>query len=88
MLTICSSVYGRLCYYIGFVNASNVGPVFGKMACSAAIFTDDLLNGNVTDNGTSFFLGLNNFKNQMANLSNNLTDIKTALNTIKGGGTG
>jgi len=65
-----------------------VGPVFGKMSCSAAIFTDDLLNGNVTDNGTSYFVGLNNFKNQMDDLNNNLTDIKNALNTIKGGGTG
>jgi hypothetical protein len=47
-----------------------------------AIFTDDLLNGNVTTNGSSFFTGLNVFSNNLAKLSGNLSSINTALNDL------
>lgn len=47
------------------------------MGCSTAIFVDDLLNGNVTTNGTDFFTGLNT-------LSANLDDLVTKLPDING----
>lgn len=52
------------------------------MGCSLAIFTDDLLNGNVTTSNNSFFTGLNVFSNSLVKLSNNLTNINTTLNDL------
>lgn len=70
MLVIATGIYG-------FVNASNVGPAFNSLSCSLAVFTDDLLNGAVTTNQSSFFVGLTTF-------SSNLTDLSTNLNFITG----
>lgn len=52
------------------------------MACSLAIFTDDLLNGNVTLNGSSFFTGLTLFSSNLNNLDSNLTNIQTYLSDL------
>jgi tetrahydromethanopterin S-methyltransferase subunit B len=49
------------------------------MGCAISIFIDDLLNGNVTANGTGFFTGLNVFSSSLTYLNNNLTDINTYL---------
>jgi hypothetical protein len=48
-----------------------------------AIFTDDLLNGNVTLNGSSFFVGLNQFNNQITSLSGNLTNISNNFTQLQ-----
>lgn len=47
-----------------------------------AIFTDDLLNGNVTTDGSSFFTGLNVFSSNLNKLSGNLSAINTALSDL------
>ena len=52
------------------------------MGCSLAIFTDDLLNGNVTTDGTSFFTGLNVFSTSLTSLSGNLTNIQGNLTDL------
>lgn len=52
------------------------------MACSLSIFTDDLLNGNVTLAKTSFFTGLNQFAGNLGNLNGNLTNIKNNLTDL------
>jgi len=52
------------------------------MACSVAMFTDDLLNGNVTLNGSSFFVGLNQFSTQIVNLNTNLTNINNNFSSL------
>jgi hypothetical protein len=59
------------------------------MGCALAVFTDDLLNGNVTTSGTSFFTGLNIFYSDLSLLSGNLTTIQTGLADLSnnGGGT-
>jgi hypothetical protein len=75
ILIISTSIYG-------FVNASNVGPTFNNMGCSLAIFTDDLLNGNTTLNGSSYFTGLTVFKNSLGNLDSNLTNLQTSLSDL------
>lgn len=67
---------------IGFVNASNVGPAFNNMGCSLAIFTDDLINGNVTLDGTSFFTGLTLFSSNLNFLDTNLTNIQNNLTDL------
>jgi hypothetical protein len=64
------------------VNASNVGTSLNNMGCSLAIFTDDLLNGNVTTDGTSFFTGLNVFSSKISDLSSNLGTITTSLSDL------
>ena len=45
--------------HLGFTKVSTFGPAITNLGCSSAIFFDDLLNGNVTSNGSSFFTGLN-----------------------------
>lgn len=75
LLIISISVYG-------FLTVNNVGKAFQNMGCSLAIFTDDLLNGNVTADGTSFFTGLNVFSTSLTSLSGNLTNIQGNLTDL------
>lgn len=49
------------------------------MSCAASIVLDDLMNGNVTTDGTSFFAGLNQIKTQLGYLNGNLTAINTTM---------
>lgn len=49
------------------------------MGCSIAIFVDDLLNGNVTTDGSTFFTGLNTLSAQISNLDSSLSNINTAM---------
>ena len=72
------------------MKVSSFGPAFTNLGCSASIFVDDVLNGNVTSSGTSFFTGLNTLYNQLTNLDGNLSFIDsklTDLNTTTSGGT-
>lgn len=74
--------------YLGFVNNSNFGQSFNNMGCSLAIFTDDLLNGNVTLNGSSYFTGLHTFSSSLNDFSGNLSNIQTQLNDLSNSGGG
>lgn len=65
-----------------------MGPTFQNLSCSLAIFTDDLLNGNVTLSGTSFFTGLNTFSNNLNKLSGNLSTINTAFSDLASASSG
>ena len=47
-----------------------------------AIFTDDLLNGNVTADGQDFFVGLNQFSTQLTNLQTNLTNLRNNFTNL------
>lgn len=67
----------------GLANVSNIGQVFTNMACSTAIFTDDILNGNVTLNRSSFWVGLNQFSNQIVNLNNSLNSINSNFSSLQ-----
>eukprot|EP00178_Gracilaria_changii_P006847 TRINITY_DN22220_c0_g1_i1.p1 TRINITY_DN22220_c0_g1~~TRINITY_DN22220_c0_g1_i1.p1 ORF type:complete len:294 (-),score=9.45 TRINITY_DN22220_c0_g1_i1:1071-1952(-) len=81
MLTIGASIYG-------FTKVSTFGPAINNLGCSAAIFVDDLLNGNVTSNGSAFFTGLNTLSAQLGNLNTNLSNINGNFSdfTSTGGG--
>ncbi len=49
------------------------------MTCASSIVLDDLLNGNVTTDGSSFFTGLNQLYVQLGYLDGNLTSINTTM---------
>lgn len=65
-----------------------MGTSFNNMGCSLAIFTDDLMNGNVTTDGQSFFTGLNVFSSSLTDLDTNLTSISTTLSDLSNTGGG
>lgn len=54
------------------------------MGCSTAIFVDDLLNGNVTSNGSDFFTGLNTLSSKLTDLNGNLTNINGNFSDLTG----
>jgi hypothetical protein len=47
-----------------------------------SIILDDLMNGNVTNSGSSFFAGLKEINNQLGHLNGNLTSINSTMATI------
>jgi len=55
------------------------------MTCSAAITLDDILNGNVTADGNSYFIGLNPLSIQLNLLKNNLNNIDGNLSLLRSG---
>jgi len=85
-LNYCSIYIRYYCYNKGLTSCSNIGPTFTNLACSTAIFTDDLLNGNVTLNGSSFWVGLNQFVTQIVNLNGNLTNISNNFTSLSNAG--
>lgn len=75
-------------YDIGFVNASSVGPSFKNLGCSLAVFTDNLLNGNVTTDKKYFFTGLYKFSSKLTDLNANLNFLETSLSDLNDTGAG
>lgn len=53
-----------------------------KLGCAGSMIADDLLNGNVTSDGSSYFTGLNMLNTQLGWFSGNLTTITTQLNNF------
>lgn len=49
------------------------------MTCASSIILDDLMNGNVTSDGTSFFAGLKQISTQLGYLNGNLTSINNTM---------
>lgn len=49
------------------------------MTCASSIVLDDLMNGNVTTDGSSFFSGLNQINIQLGYLNGNLTAINNTM---------
>ena len=62
-------------------------PGIRNLACSTAILVDDLLHGNVTSSGNSFFTGLITLTNEIDNLDSNLSNINAQLTDLTGIGT-
>lgn len=57
------------------------------MNCAKSIMLDDLLNGNVTDDASSFFSGLKQIDTQLGYLNGNISSINTTLSNIVPGST-
>jgi hypothetical protein len=55
---------------------------YKKAACSGSILSDDLMNGNVTDNGASYFMGLNQVPVMLEQLRTNISNIDGNLTQI------
>ena len=53
--------------------------------CATSIIFDDILNGNVTQDGASFFLGLNQLHTQLGNLNGNLSTINSSMANLQTG---
>lgn len=68
--------------FIGFSQATAVYNGVSNMACSIAILTDDILNGNTTDDGTSYFLGMNTLSTQLGYISGNMSTINNSLTQL------
>jgi hypothetical protein len=52
-------------------------------SCATSIILDDILNGNVTTDATSFFMGLYQLNTQLGNLNSNLTTINNSMSNLK-----
>ena len=56
-----------------------------SVSCSTSIILDDIINGNVTLDASSFFLGLNQLNTQLGNLNGNLTSINSSMANLQTG---
>lgn len=87
VLACCGSDYSFSLYHlyfslryslnkVGFINTTDISTNFTGLQCSLSMFTDDVLNGNVTDAGTQFFTGLSKLSSSIASLDTNLGNLK------------
>ena len=63
----------------GFSQSQLISSSLDSMTCASSIVLDDLMNGNVTTDGTSFFAGLNQIRTQLGHLSGNLSAINNTM---------
>ena len=66
----------------GFSQSEAFPQTLTSMGCASSIILDDLLNGNVTTDGSSFFVGLKQLDTQLGNLNSNLTTIQNTMNNL------
>lgn len=59
----------------GITRASIMGDSIKTMQCGIALTLDDILNGNITQDGSTFFIGLTPLSTKLVDLRNNVTDI-------------
>lgn len=69
--------------YLGLSQASIISSSINSMSCATSIVMDDILNGNVTTNGSSFFVGLNQLNLQLGYLNGNLTAINNTMQNLQ-----
>ena len=55
---------------------------YNSVSCASSMILDDIINGNVTINGSSFFVGLNQFYTQLGYLNTNLTSINNTISNL------
>jgi hypothetical protein len=56
---------------------------YKSVSCASSIIFDDILNGNVTLDGSSFFVGLIQFYTQLGNLNTNLASINNTMANLQ-----
>lgn len=69
---------------IGLSKASTFKTGLTNIQCSTAMFFDDIVNGNVTTDGNSFFIGVSQIVSTMGSLSTNMNTINTSLANLAG----
>lgn len=71
----------------GFSQSQIITNSLDSMTCASSIVLDDLLNGNVTTDGSSFFTGLTQLNIQLGYLNGNLSSINTTMANLATGST-
>lgn len=61
----------------GLTRASKLADSIETMQCGVAVVLDDLLNGNMTSDKTSFFSGTNTLVALLGTLTGSINDIQT-----------
>ena len=69
----------------GFSQSETIPNTMQSVSCATSIIFDDVINGNVTQDGSSFFLGLNQLHTQLGNLNGNMSTINTQMQNIQTG---
>lgn len=74
----------------GLTQASKLSDSIQTMECGVGLVMDDLLNGNITTDQTSFFSGTNtlvtllrSLNNTIDDISNNFTAVKTSVDNVQ-----
>lgn len=74
---------------IGLSKAATFKKGISDFQCSTSMLFDDVINGNVTADGSTFFTGIstmitsvNSLNANMADIRGNMTDLKNTLNTV------
>ena len=62
---------------IGLSKASSFKKGVSDLQCASSMLFDDVVNGNVTADGQSFFTGITMLVNSITDLGNNMATIKT-----------
>ena len=65
-----------VCICTSIPSMTRANPYFSKLECSSSMFLDNILNGNVTEDGQSFFVGMTTMIEQLNFLKGNLTTLK------------
>lgn len=75
LLAIAASAYG-------FTTAAGLGKGTRDLSCSTSMLIDDILNGNVTTDGKSFFVGMNQLLAQIGVINNQMGTINTQMKKL------
>jgi hypothetical protein len=70
--------------YVGITRASTLSDSIKTMQCGVSLALDDLLNGNVTSDKSSFFMGASTLNTYLLNFKGNITDIINNFTTNLG----
>lgn len=70
---------------IGLSKTTTFKKGINDLQCSTAIMFDDIVNGNVTADGSNFFIGVTNLVQSINDLSGNMTTISTQIGNLDSG---
>lgn len=69
-------------FIIGISKAATFKKGIDASTCAISVFMDDLVNGNVSSSGTSFWMGLSTLSTELGNINTNVVDIQNNLTTL------
>jgi phage gp45-like len=65
---------------------TNVKTAFEDIECSTAVMFDDIINGNVSFDGDSFFIGVETLGTELGKVNGNISNLETEMDTISSDG--
>jgi len=72
-------------FIAGLSKATTFKKGIADIQCSVSMFIDDVINGNVTSDGTAFFTGIDPLITSVNNLNTNMGTIQTQLSNLDTG---